>query len=149
MPIPARTVRIFLLALTLVLGPTGVVAKPPSLDVKPGLWRKAVKMQTGGRTRMDAAIDTCLTAADLELSRTAARLAQAPSCTVLLQELSPTRMNVVLQCKQGLARSVTEVRSPEAFVVSAAIVPAGGGDETRTTEQWTFVQASCTTKAAN
>jgi len=135
------TARAFAIALALLLGPVAV-ATTQSLDVKPGLWKKAVKTQRGGRTVLDSTVDTCLTATDLELSRTAARLAQAPACKILLQDLSPTRLKVILQCKDVLAESVTNVRSREAFVVDATI-RTGRGEQTHTTEQWTFVKSSC------
>jgi hypothetical protein len=136
------------MAIALMLG-SAAVATAQSLDVKPGLWKKTVKTQTGGRTVVDSTVDTCLTAADLDLPRVAARLAEAPSCKVLLQDLSPKYLKVILQCKDVLAESTTEVRSRESFVVAATIQPAGRGEQTQTTEQWTFLRANCTSKTAN
>jgi hypothetical protein len=119
------------------------VAQAQSLALKPGLWKKAVKMETGGRTVMDSTMEVCMTADDLDLKKTAEKLTQSPSCKVTEQELTPKRLRVVLSCKEMVAESTTEVRSPESVVVAATIKPTGGGETTRSSEQWTFVKADC------
>jgi hypothetical protein len=140
MKMHALTVQSIPIALMLGLA---AIAQAQSLDIKPGLWKKTVKMETGGRTVLDSTIDACLTADDLDLQKTAARLTQAPSCKVLRQDLSPKQLKVVLQCKEVLAESTTEVRGRESVVVTATMKPADGSPETHTTEQWTFLKADC------
>jgi hypothetical protein len=119
------------------------VAQAQSLAVKPGLWKKALKMETGGRTVMDSTIEVCMTADDLDLKKTAEKLTQSPSCKVTEQELTPKRLKVVLSCKEMVVESITEVKSPESVVVAATIKPTGGGETTLSSEQWTFVKADC------
>ena len=143
MKINTLSVRAFATSLMLGLAAT---AQAQSLDIKPGLWKKTMKMETGGRTVMDTTIDACMTADDLDLKKTAAKMAQSPSCKVLQQELSPKRLKVVLQCKEVLAESTTEVKGPESVVVTATMKPTGGGEITHTSETWSFVKADCTRK---
>jgi hypothetical protein len=100
-------------------------------------------MQTGGRTVMDSTIDACMTADDLDLKKTAEKLAQSPSCKVTEQELTPERLRVVLSCEEMVAESTTEVKSPESVVVAGTIRPTGVGETTLSSEQWTFVKADC------
>jgi hypothetical protein len=141
MKINTLSVRAFATALMLGLAAT---AQAQSLDIKPGLWKKTMKMETGGRTVMDTTIDACMTADDLDLKKTAAKMAQSPSCKVTQQELTPKRLKVVLQCKEMLAESTTEVRSRESVVVTATMKPTGSSEVTRSNETWTFVKADCT-----
>jgi hypothetical protein len=140
MKIHALTVHAIPTALMLGLA---AIAQAQSLDINPGLWKKTVKMETGGRTVLDSTVDACLTADDLDLQKTATKLAQAPSCKVLQQDLSPKKLKVVLQCKELLAESTTEVRSRDSVVVAATMKPVDGSAETHTTEQWTFLKADC------
>jgi len=119
------------------------VAQAQSLAVEPGLWKKALKMQTGGHTVMDSTIDVCMTADDLDLKKTAEKLTQSPSCKVTEQELTPKRLRVVLSCKEMVVESITEVKSSESVVLAATIKPTGGGEATLSSEQWTFVKADC------
>jgi hypothetical protein len=122
------------------------MAQSESLDIRPGLWKKTTKMETGGRIVMDTTIDACMTADDLDLTKTAQKLAKSPSCKVTQQELTPTRLKVVLQCKEMLAESITEVKSRESVVVTGTMKPTGGGEVTRSSETWAFVKADCTKK---
>jgi hypothetical protein len=146
MTINTLSVRAFATALMLGLAAT---AQSQSLDIKPGLWKKTLKMETGGRTVMDTTIDACMTTDDLDLKKTAAKMAQSPSCKMTQQELTPKRIKVVLQCKEMLAESTTEVRSRDSVVVTATTKPAGGGEVTHSREEWSFVKADCAKKAAN
>lgn len=130
------------IAASLVLGLAGA-AHAESLDIKAGLWRKTLKVETGGRTVMNSTIDACLTADDLDLEKTAAKLAQSASCKVVQQELSPRRIRVVLQCREMTAESMTEVRSRDAVVVAATMTPADGSEATQSKEEWRFVNADC------
>ena len=141
MKITALSVQAF--ATTLMLG-LAATAQSQSLDIKPGLWKKTMKMETGGRTVMDTTIDACMTTDDLDLKKTAAKMAQSPSCTMTQQELTPKRIKVVLQCKEMLAESTTEVKGPESVVVTATMKPTGSSEVTRSTETWSFVKADCT-----
>ena len=61
-------------------------------------------METGGRTVLDSTVDACLTADDLDLQKTAAKLAQAPSCKVLQQDLSPKKLKVALPVQGVVGR---------------------------------------------
>ena len=142
------TLGIQALAIALMLG-LAATAQTQSLDIKPGLWKKKMTMETGGRKVMDSTIEACMTADDLDLSKTAEKLTQSPSCKVVKQDLSPMRLTVVLQCKEMLAESTTEVRSRDAVVVTATMTPAGGGEVTHSREEWSFVKADCAKKAAN
>jgi hypothetical protein len=143
MKITALSVRAF--ATTLMLG-LAATAQSQSLDIKPGLWKKTLKMETGGRTVMDTTIDACMTTDDLDLKKTAAKMAQSPSCKMTQQELTPKRIKVVLQCKEMLAESTTEVKGPESVLVTATMKPTGSSEVTRSTETWSFVKADCTKK---
>jgi Protein of unknown function (DUF3617) len=137
------SVRAFATALMLGLVAT---AQSESLDIKPGLWKKTTKMETGGRTVMETTIDACMTSDDLDLNKTAQKMAQSPSCRVAQQELTPKRVKIVLQCKEMLVESTTEVRSRESVVVTATMKPTGSSEVTRTSESWTFLKAGCTKK---
>jgi hypothetical protein len=130
------------IAAAVVLG-LATVASADSLDIKPGLWKKSLKVVTGGRTVMDTTIDACLTADDLDLKKTAEKLTQSPSCKVTEQELTPKRLKVVIQCKDMLAESTTEVLSRESVVVTATMKSSADAEVTRSTEQWRFVKADC------
>jgi hypothetical protein len=130
------------IATTLVLGLAGL-ALAEALDIQPGLWKKTLKVETGGRTVMDSTIDACLTADDLDLQKTATKLAQSPSCKVVQQQLTPQRLEVVLQCKGMRIESTTEVRSRDAVAVAATMTPADGGEVTQSKEAWSFVKADC------
>jgi Protein of unknown function (DUF3617) len=143
MKITALSVRAFATALMLGLA---VTAQSQSLEIKPGLWKKTMKMETGGRTVMDTTIDACMTTDDLDLKKTAAKMAQSPSCKMTQQELTPRRIKVVLQCKEMLAESTTEVKGPESVLVTATMKPTGSSEVTRSTETWSFVKADCTKK---
>jgi hypothetical protein len=143
MKITALSVRAFATALMLGLAAT---AQSQSLEIKPGLWKKTMKMETGGRTVMDTTIDACMTTDDLDLKKTAAKMAQSPSCKMTQQELTPRRIKVVLQCKEMLAESTTEVKGPESVLVTATMKPTGSSEVTRSTETWSFVKADCTKK---
>jgi hypothetical protein len=105
-----------------------------------------MKMETGGRTVMDTTIDACMTIDDLDLKKTAAKMAQSPSCKITQQEMTPKRIKVVLQCKEMLAESTTEVKGPESVVVTATMQSTGSSEVTRSTETWSFVKADCTKK---
>ena len=136
------------LATALMLG-LAATAQAQSLDIKPGLWKKKMTMETGGRTVMDSTIEVCMTTDDLDLKKTAAKLTQSPTCKVMQQDLSPKKLTVILQCKEILAESTTEVRSRESMHVTATMKPAGGGEVTHSREEWSFVRSDCTKKAAN
>lgn len=142
------TLGVQALAIALMLGLVPA-AQSQSLDIKPGLWKKKMTMETGGRTVMDSTIEACLTADDLDLGKTAEKLTRSPSCKVVQQDLSPKRLTVVLQCKEMLAESTTEVRSRDSMVVNATMKPTGGGEVTHSHEEWSFVKADCGKKSAN
>lgn len=141
MKINILSVRAFASALLLALATT---AQAQSLDIKPGLWKKTTKMETGGRIVMDTTVDVCMTADDLDLNKTAQKLAQAPSCKVTQQELTSKLAKMTLQCEGMLAESTTEVRSRQSFVVIGTIKPTGSSEVTGSSETWTFVKADCT-----
>jgi hypothetical protein len=136
------------LATALMLG-LAATAQAQSLDIKPGLWKKKMTMETGGRTVLDSTIEACMTVDDLDLKKTAEKLTQSPSCKIVQQDLSPKRLSVVLQCKEMVVESTTEVRSRDSVVVTATMKPAGGGEVTHSREEWSFVKADCAKKAAN
>ena len=117
-----------------------------SLDIKPGLWKKAMKMETGGKTVMNSTLDACLTAEDLDLKKSTDKLLRSPSCKVLKQDISPKAIKVVLQCQEMWVESSTLAKSREHVVVSATIKPAGGGDVTLSSEEWRFVKPDCAKK---
>jgi hypothetical protein len=141
-------VQALAIAIALMLG-LAAIAQSQSLDIKPGLWKKKMTMETGGRTVMDSTIEACMTADDLDLKKTADKLTQSPSCKVVQQDLSPNRLTVVLQCKEMVAESTTEVRSRDSVVVIATMKPAGGGEVTHSREEWSFVKADCGKQTAN
>jgi hypothetical protein len=142
------TLGVQAIAIALMLG-LAAIAQSQSLDIKPGLWKKKMTMETGGRTVMDSTIEACMTADDLDLKKTADKLTQSPSCKVVQQDLSPNRLTVVLQCKEMVAESTTEVRSRDSVVVIATMKPAGGGEVTHSREEWSFVKADCGKQTAN
>jgi hypothetical protein len=106
-----------------------------------------MKMETGGKTVMNSTVDACMGAEDIDLKKTAAKLASSPSCKVVKQELSPKAVKVALQCKDMSVESVTQVRSQEHVVVSATMKPATGGDVTLSSEEWRFVKPDCAAKS--
>jgi hypothetical protein len=139
--INTASVRAFATALMLGLVAT---AQSESLDIKPGLWKKTTKMETGGRIVMDTTVDVCMTTDDLDLNKTAQKLAQVPSCRVTQQELTSKLAKMSLRCEEMLTESTTEVRSRESVVVTGTIRPNGSSEITRSSETWTFVKADCT-----
>ena len=142
------TLMVQALAIVLMLGLV-VTAQAQSLDIKPGLWEKRVTMETGGRTVMDSTIEACLTADDLNLKKTAEKLARLPSCKVLQQDLSRKTLTVVLRCTEVLAESTTEVRSRDSMFVTATLKPTGGGEVTHSREEWSFLKADCGKRTAS
>ena len=122
------------------------LAPAQSLDVKPGLWKKSLKMETGGKTVMNSTVDACLQAEDLDLRKSAEKLSRSPSCKVLKQDLSPKAFKATVQCQEMWVESATLVKSREHVVVSATITPAGGGDTTISSEEWRFVKPECAKK---
>lgn len=117
-------------------------AQAQTLDIKPGLWKKTLTVESGGSTVMNSTIDACLTADQLDTQKTFQKLSQSPDCKVTRQEASPKRLAVTLQCKGMTAESITEVRSPELVVVKAT-TRQGGAAVTNTSEEWRFVKADC------
>ena len=129
----------------LLLGVSTIVPAQ-SLDIKPGLWKKSMKMETGGKTVMNSTLDACLAAEDLDLKKSTEKLSRSPSCKVLKQDLSPKAIKVVIQCQEMTVESSTLAKSREHVVVTATIKPAGGGDVTRSNEEWRFVKPDCARK---
>jgi hypothetical protein len=127
----------------------GVATLTPaqSLDIRPGLWKKSMKMETGGKAVMNSTLDACLTAEDLDLKRSTDKLSRSPSCKVLKQDLSPKAIKVVVQCREMSIESSTLVKGREHVVVSATIKPAGGGEVTLSSEEWRFVKPDCARKS--
>lgn len=121
-------------------------APAQSLDIKPGLWKKSMKMETGGKTVMNSTLDACLAAEDLDLKKSTEKLSRSPSCKVLKQDLSPKAIKVVVQCQEMTVESSTLAKSREHVVVTATIKPAGGGDVTLSNEEWRFVKPDCAKK---
>lgn len=117
-------------------------AHAQSLDIKPGLWKKTLKVESGGTTVMNSTIDACLMADQLDTQKTLQKLQQSPACKVTRQQASSKRLAVTLQCKGMTAESITEVRSPELVVVTATTRQEGAAVSI-SSEEWRFVKAAC------
>ena len=122
MKINTLSVRAF--ATTLMLG-LAATAQSQSLDIELGFWKKTMKMEIDGRTVMDTTIDACLIADDLDLKKTAAKMAQSPSCKVMQQELSPKRLKVVCRARRCWPSRPRRSEGPESVVVTATMKPTG------------------------
>jgi hypothetical protein len=118
------------------------IAQAQVLDIKPGQWKKTLKMEKGGKVLMDQTLDACMTAENLDFQqmRKMFGVKSPAACKLTEDEVTTTRVKVTVQCTGSTTRSTTQVKNREHVVVNATI--DSGGEVTTSSEQWRFVKAS-------
>lgn len=118
------------------------IAHAQVLDIKPGQWKKTLRMDKGGKTIMNETLDACMSAENLDFQVLKKKFA-APgpaACKLIEDEVTTTRLKVTIQCMGSTTRSTTQVKSREHVVVNATIESSGG--VTTSSEEWRFVKAA-------
>lgn len=118
------------------------VACAQVLDIKPGQWKKTLRMEKGGKVLMEQTLDACMTRENLDFQVLKKKFA-APGpavCKLIEDEVTTTRVKVTVQCTGSTTRSTTQVKSREHVVVNASI--ESGGGITTSSEEWRFVKAA-------
>jgi hypothetical protein len=118
------------------------VAHAQVLDIKPGQWKKTLRMDKDGKTIMNQSLDACMSAENLDFQVLKKKFA-APgpaACKLIEDEVTSTRVKVTIQCTGSTTRSTTQVKSREHVVVNATI--DSGGGVTTSSEEWRFVKAA-------
>lgn len=117
------------------------VASAQVLDIKPGQWKKTLRMEKGGKVLMDQTLDACMTRENLDFQQLRNKFGGNKGvCKLIEDEVTTTRLKVTMQCTGSTSRSTTQVKSREHVVVSGTI--ESGGGITTSTEDWRFVKAS-------
>lgn len=117
------------------------VAYAQVLDIKPGQWKKTLRMEKGGKVLMDQTLDACMTRENLDFQQLRNKFGgNKGACKLIEDEVTTTRVKVTMQCTGSTSRSTTQVKSREHVVVNATI--ESGGGITTSTEEWRFVKAS-------
>jgi Protein of unknown function (DUF3617) len=112
------------------------------LDIKPGHWKKTIRMEKGGKVTMDQTLDACLTRENLDFQQMRNKFGGNKGvCKLTEEEVTGMRVKVVMQCMGSTTRSTTQVKSREHVVVNATI--DNGGQVSTSTEEWRFVQSDC------
>jgi hypothetical protein len=117
-------------------------AQAQVLDIKPGHWKKTIRMEKGGKVTMDQTLDACMTAENLDFQQMRKKFGGNKGvCKLTEEEVTGTRVKVVMQCMGSTTRSTTQVKSREYVVVNATI--DNGGQITTSAEEWRFVKSDC------
>jgi hypothetical protein len=117
------------------------IAHAQVLDIKPGQWKKTLKMEQGGKVLMQQTLDACMTRENLDFQVLKKKFVPgAAACKLIEDEVTTTRVKITVQCTGSTSRSTTQVKSREHVVVNATI--ESGGAITTSTEEWRFVKAS-------
>jgi hypothetical protein len=117
------------------------VACAQVLDIKPGQWKKTLKMEKGGKVLMEQTLDACMTRENLDFQQLRNKFGGNKGvCKLTEEEVTTTRVKVTMHCTGSTSRSTTQVKSREHVVVNATI--ESGGGTTTSTEEWRFVKAS-------
>jgi hypothetical protein len=117
------------------------IAHAQVLDIKPGQWKKTLKMEKGGKVLMEQTLDACMTRENLDFQQLRSKFGGNKGvCKLIEDEVTTTRVKVTMQCTGSTTRSTTQVKSREHVVVNATI--ESGGGITTSTEEWRFVKAS-------
>ncbi|MCS6921650.1 MAG: DUF3617 family protein [Elioraea sp.] len=117
-------------------------AQAQVLDIKPGHWKKTIRMEQGGKVTMDRTLDACMTAESLDFQQMRKKFGGNKGvCKLTEEEVTGTRVKVVMQCMGSTTRSTTQVKSREHVIVNATI--DNGGQISTSTEDWRFVKSDC------
>ncbi len=112
------------------------------LDIKPGHWKKTIRMEKAGKVTMDQTLDACMTRENLDFQQMRNKFGGNKGvCKLTEEEVTGTRVKIVMQCMGSTTRSTTQVKSREHVVVNATI--ENGGQISASTEEWRFVQSDC------
>jgi hypothetical protein len=117
-------------------------AQAQVLDIKPGHWKKTIRMEKGGKVTMDQTLDACMTRENLDFQQTRSKFGGNKGvCKLTEEEVTGTRVKVVMQCMGSTTRSTTQVKSREHVVVNATI--DNGGQISTSREEWRVVPSDC------
>jgi hypothetical protein len=117
------------------------VAYAQVLDIKPGHWKKTLRMEKGGKVLMEQTLDACMTRENLDFQQLRDKFGGNKGvCKLIEDEVTTTRVKVTMQCTGSTTRSTTRVKSREHVVVDATI--ESGGGITTSSEEWRFLKAS-------
>ncbi len=118
------------------------VAQAQVLDVKPGHWKKTIRMEKGGKVTMNETLDACMTRENLDFDVLRKKFGDNKGvCKLIEEEVTGTRQKITLQCMGSTTRSTTQVKSREHVVVNATIDNAG--HISTSNEEWRFVKSDC------
>ncbi len=117
-------------------------AQAQVLDIKPGHWKKTIRMEKGGKVTMDQTLDACMTRENLDFQQLRDKFGGNKGvCKLVEEEVTGTRVKITMQCMGSTTRSTTQVKSREHVVVNATI--DNGGQISTSTEEWRFVKSDC------
>lgn len=117
-------------------------AQAQVLDIKPGHWKKTIRMEKAGKVTMDQTLDACMTRENLDFQQMRSKFGGNKGvCKLTEEEVTGTRVKITMQCLGSTTRSTTQVKSREHVVVNATI--DSGGQISTSTEEWRFVQSDC------